>query len=260
MAVEHARAIVRVEYLLATEPFQSSEETRYYLKGLSIEPHPRAGAIIVATDGHTMSVIHDGEAIVSGERTIWSMPWKATLAAPMKAFLKATKGTSGHVYADLSRTQTGPSRIRLVYADKAADVFNGQGIEFFTKSSTAIEGHFWVEGTFPDYRRVIPTENRAATFKPAWYQARYMAKLAAFGQAIYEATDERGAYTAMCMFTSSDDGPGVALFPSPNCFVIIMPLRERAVSDEDGGLPAWFFDQGEEKPKVKEKPELRVAA
>lgn len=40
----------------------SKEETRYYLNGVHIEPHPVRGAILVATDGHRMVVIHDADA------------------------------------------------------------------------------------------------------------------------------------------------------------------------------------------------------
>ena len=44
----------------------SKEETRYYLNGVFIEPHPVGGAVLVATDGHRMLVAHDEKGEVSG--------------------------------------------------------------------------------------------------------------------------------------------------------------------------------------------------
>lgn len=40
----------------------STEETRYYLNGVHLEPHPCGGAFMVATDGHRLIVVHDESA------------------------------------------------------------------------------------------------------------------------------------------------------------------------------------------------------
>lgn len=64
------RAILRAGKLVAIEPFQSSEETRYYLTGVHIGPHPE-GAILVATDGHTLAAMLDRDAAVAGLPAIW---------------------------------------------------------------------------------------------------------------------------------------------------------------------------------------------
>ena len=37
----------------------STEETRYYLNGIFIQPHAVQGVLLVSTDGHRMTVIHD---------------------------------------------------------------------------------------------------------------------------------------------------------------------------------------------------------
>ena len=65
-------AIVRVDHLLALVPFASSDNYRYYLKGVNIEAHQDGGAVMVATDGHTMACIHDADAYCGTQQSIWS--------------------------------------------------------------------------------------------------------------------------------------------------------------------------------------------
>lgn len=40
---------VKADYLRKASLFMSSEKTRYYLKGVCLEPHPVKGAYLVAT-------------------------------------------------------------------------------------------------------------------------------------------------------------------------------------------------------------------
>ena len=47
----------------AARECQSSEETRYYLGGVYVQPHPERGALLVATDGHRLIAIHDETGI-----------------------------------------------------------------------------------------------------------------------------------------------------------------------------------------------------
>jgi hypothetical protein len=262
------RVIVRVEHLLAVEPFQSNEETRYYLGGQYIESHPSGGAILVATDGHTLACLHDPDAIVEGDSTIWSAPWKTTFTGPMREFAKLrpsslppvkTKNAKRKIYAELTRTLGQPSQLRLVAAENAAEVFNEGGIEFFSKRS--VGGQFWIDGTFPEYRRVIPIPE--GEFMPQWFQGRYVAKMAAFGQAVWSAFHEDKSETSSGMTILSGahaDGPAVARFSIPNVFVVIMPVRHKIeLEPSKAGLPDWYFDQ-DKKPEAGDKPDLQVAA
>ncbi len=48
----------------------SRDQSRYYLNGVHVSPHPKGGAILSATDGHILIVIRDPEAYCVGERIV----------------------------------------------------------------------------------------------------------------------------------------------------------------------------------------------
>lgn len=105
----------------------SQEETRYYLCG--IYAHSHEGRLrFVATDGHRLSrsdtVQHD-------------MPLEKGIIIPRKAVIEASK-----LFAD-SVTVT------VSYSDKSI-VFESDGVTLRTKL---------IDGTFPEYQRVIPQSN-----------------------------------------------------------------------------------------------------
>jgi hypothetical protein len=60
-------------------PLRATEEARYYLKGIHIEPHPKGGALLIASNGHAMGIIYDETATVT-ETVTW-MPIRALLVA-----------------------------------------------------------------------------------------------------------------------------------------------------------------------------------
>jgi hypothetical protein len=53
-------------YFAAMHCFAATSDPRHYLNGISIEPHPETGVIIMATDGHHMGVIHDPDGWAAG--------------------------------------------------------------------------------------------------------------------------------------------------------------------------------------------------
>ncbi len=57
------------KYLPALMKFMAKKDIRYYLMGIHIEPDPKGGAILVATDGHRMLVIKDKTAQCSESAT-----------------------------------------------------------------------------------------------------------------------------------------------------------------------------------------------
>src|SRR5450759_523711 len=48
-----------MNYFRAANECRSTEETRYYLNGVYIAPHPDKGVILTATDGHRLISLHD---------------------------------------------------------------------------------------------------------------------------------------------------------------------------------------------------------
>jgi DNA polymerase III sliding clamp (beta) subunit (PCNA family) len=59
-------AVVNADLFRIVYSCVSTEETRYYLNGVHVEPHPVKGAILVATDGHRMLIAHDKDGSCSG--------------------------------------------------------------------------------------------------------------------------------------------------------------------------------------------------
>lgn len=113
-----------------TEPFVSSEETRYYLNGVCLEIEDDGYTLrAVATDGHRM-----------GSRTTpLSAKFKKTVGSTWRYIVPrdAVSFVSKHMAA---------GEVRAKLNDQVAQ-FSGSGMVFTTEL---------IEGTFPDWRRVVP--------------------------------------------------------------------------------------------------------
>lgn len=65
-------ARVNPRYFAAIHCFAATQDVRHHLNGITIEPHPEKGAIIMATNGYHMGAIHDpdgwaAEPIIVGD-------------------------------------------------------------------------------------------------------------------------------------------------------------------------------------------------
>jgi DNA polymerase-3 subunit beta len=120
---ELAGAIERVRHA------QSSEETRYYLNGIYLDP---VASRLVATDGHRLA-------------------WSAVSLTRPDAGELAGIIIPRHAIADLAAlaAEAGDDRVELEISPTSLRL-EVDGVELQTKL---------VDGTFPDYQRVIPTEN-----------------------------------------------------------------------------------------------------
>lgn len=201
----------------------SSEETRYYLKGVYIHPHATRGVVMVTTDGHRMLVIHD-EAGHADESAVINLG----------DALKACK----------------PKRdtriLSIATGAKDADILAGADAENLAPVAKAFNVR--IDGTFPDYERFIPsefTDKASPTFA-----GRY---LSAFGSIASDLTQHIGASVsrhdsgtntpnAVRILAGAgkdpEGNPALVLFPdAPFAFGILMPVRDRLASI---ALPTWF--------------------
>lgn len=102
----------------------STEETRYYLNGVYIHNDETGALIAVSTDGHRLAkMVSPTDAIVS------------SVIVPRKAVAEFKKLVDGDVTIETSATKIRVTCGNMVFVSKVID------------------------GTFPDYRRVIPTDN-----------------------------------------------------------------------------------------------------
>ena len=125
--VQGGRAIISAKYLPLLGEFRArTDEIRYYLQGVFIEPHESVGAYLCATDGHRFVVVHDEEAVIE----------TAMLVNPTKLVIRESKHA------------------------RLAD-FDGRGVdlqddeeEFLLRAPAPL-----IDARFPDWRSLIPAED-----------------------------------------------------------------------------------------------------
>ena len=169
----------------------STEETRYYLNGINLEFTPD-GVVMAATDGHRMIVLRQpyGEHAATGAHASVIVP--RDLVAKLKVKLKTLDETT------------------LTIGDDGRLTFEHAGESY---------GGARVDGTFPDYRRVVPQDLDG---KPAQYDPIYLAD---FAKARKELGGDR---TTSPIVRYNGGSPAVVDFAYEtgfDAFGVIMPLR-----------------------------------
>lgn len=180
----------------------SNEETRYYLCGVHVSRHADT-LLCAATDGHALLVTRqdwdDGEK--GGV-----LPASGIIIPA--SFIKSLKLSKSCDWAELTLSDDG-QRVTIDYVG-------------------ASYTHALVDGTFPDYRRVMPTKHTgiAAQYAPA-----IVNKFAAAAKLLgteYISIAHNGDDAAYVTIGEAD---------SPNAFGVIMPIRRNAGITAP---PAWF--------------------
>ena len=185
------KVTLNIRALRATLVAVSTEETRYYLNGINLEFTPD-GVVMAATDGHRMIVLRQpyGEHAATGAHASVIVP--RDLVAKLKVKHKTLDTT------DLTIGDDG----RLTF-EHAGESYGGSR----------------VDGSFPDYRRVVPTDLDG---KPAQYDPIYLAD---FAKARKELGGDR---TTSPIVRYNGEGPAVVDFAYEtgfDAFGVLMPLR-----------------------------------
>lgn len=156
-------ARVNPKYFAAINKFAAVGNVRYYLNGIFIEPHPEKGVVIVATDGHTLALLHDPDGWVK-EPIIVGEISKGLISAC------SAKGVEHRL--------TVP---KLLYISKNGAVVTGDSTVFdevnpFAMLSLHMSKIELIDGKYPDYRRVISMERGDTAVSPCINSA-YLARL-----------------------------------------------------------------------------------
>lgn len=199
-------AVIDLATLAAVSDFCSKEETRYYLRGVLIEIDAD-GATYVATDGHRLAARRVSLPKDAAANTLvgqWIIPLEEC-----KAF------------------RLGRSRITeaaLTLADGWLDVsFLGNARRFRP-----------VDGTFPDWRRIVPTKAEGAL--KLGVNATYLASVYKLAQALnIGPVVPHWNNGDACAFTFGDDA---------SAFCLIMPIRLQI--DRPWAPPAWLRNSVQE--------------
>lgn len=176
--------LIPTDILKAALLCASTEETRYYLKGV----HLSTSGHMVTTDGHRMFVAKLAEAV------------PADVIIPLDSVIAALKMVGARC--------------------KEIDV---DGTKIASIMYTA------VDGTFPDWRRVVPTGEESPSDKPedapahAHFNHAYIGDLAKMGKALGGAS--------MLHPTSASNPCLVTFGERADCFAVLMPVRRNTTPD-----------------------------
>lgn len=131
------------EYLFMTR-FASDDDTRFYLKGVAIQKAPKVGAYLVATDGHAMGVMRlEGDQAMALYTGFILSSDKAIRAAVKCAKREQAWIVCRHDRADIVKLGAAMS--------PTMDYLATAPVSLSIPSATA-----YIDGTFPDWRRVLP--------------------------------------------------------------------------------------------------------
>lgn len=194
---------VRADLFRACRLACSTEETRFYLQGVFIQPHHVEGVFLVATDGHRMLVAHDAEG---------------TCSEPVTVLLNAE--VLKHAKA---RRTDGPYPRRVIALNEDAVTITSQG------ASPEIECAWRIDHSFPDWRRVLPAV--AKTQVLTGFNPRYLAD---FGKVADELLIDNASIT---ISAGAPKDPALVSFNHADIFGVIMPVHPHGTHD---GLPYFM--------------------
>jgi len=198
----------------------SQEETRYYLRGVFVEPHHQGGVTLTATDGHRLICVRD-EAGFADESAIINLG----------DALKQCKPKRGERRDVVLYSNSNDAQIMLTTVDE-----KGALVDTPIAAAYAVK----IDGTYPDYRRVVSMEfnnNGAPCF-----DGKY---ITAFAEIACDLTSIKGSKvrrsTSPIRVLPSVDmpetSPVLILFPGSDfIFGILMPIR----ASDDLSVPSWF--------------------
>ena len=255
MRIDTRRAIVRAQSLIACEPFQSTETTRYYLNGICIQPQAE-GAILIATCGHTLIALRETDAQVSGLETIWFTQAKKRLGTVLTTARKRVdfkrSDSKLDVWADLQYGGPGGATMTAKVAESAQEIANG-GCEPLMMIS---DKGLFVDGTFPEYKHVFRDIPRALE-KDAplpWnnvchIQAQYLQRAVELAKCL-DSPSTAIVFAPATPFKQSEPGENagptiVSVSGHPEVRVLLMPCRVGAI--DLPLLPEWL----DPSPKVE---------
>ena len=191
----------------------SSEETRYYLKGVFVELSD-CGLLAVATDGHRLLVARPEYNAAGPNEPRFGIIIPLEVIARLKLVKHAFMG-------DLV-CEAGAWRLE----------YDGLSIGFKP-----------VDGTFPDWRRVVPKETNGETSQ---FNAAYLVAFAKASKIMGGDTRPAVAYNG--------EGPAlVTLQADIEAFGVLMPYRASIVATTP---PGWIYAN----PKAEAETESQAAA
>ena len=226
-----AKLIIPSKYAEMIQPFTSNEETRYYLQGFNVKPHAQGGVLICATDGHTLGMFHAYHGTVECHDTANGDIW--ALAKDTVKACKPKRDAFERWLVILPQAESMAHNLSIVLAGdiEEAEVMARRASDPELVLHTAIIRP--IDGTFPDYDRVIPSDPFGKhTGRPA-FNGDYLAKFAKVGKT-------ENTFNAILTVHSPDDKSAAIVQTSRDDFLgVIMPM----LSTPWESLPDWYANK-----------------
>ena len=213
------------EKVRCTSFAMSTEETRYYLNGVCFN---QCGTHVetAATDGHRLAVWVDDDAVMFGATQI-ILP----ISKALKTALKAKKNEERYLVVTGSGNVADFHSVQVINNAHGYTPDKGEAFHEFVLGLAADPSYEvysekvkLIDGTFPDYRRVIP---QTVDFKPAAFSAKYVADFA-----------EICAGKPFSILTN-DLAPALVKTEDTNFLGVLMPMRTGS-NAINPALPGWL--------------------
>lgn len=192
----------------------SDEETRYYLKGVFVEPHSLGGVTLTTTDGHRLICIHDEQGFAD-EKAIIKLGDAIKQCKPKRKM----------------------KRVVVVDGNEATILEGLNDAELSDMFPVAKAFDVRIDGTYPDYRRVVPMD--FAPTATATFNASYVAEFSKVGNDLVEHFKDSKQSSVMRMTCGNGDASSPTLVRwggIEQAFGILMPVR----GGIDDATPSWF--------------------
>jgi hypothetical protein len=233
------KTAILASYYVDACQFVSMEETRHYLNGACLEP---TGAI-VATDGHTMFA-----ANAAHDRNTFRSELAGNVIVPFnKDLLKACKAKSKNGFTRYLVLEHGAADVLSF----TARVIDGNLEDVLAETPTLVsytwERASFIDGTFPDWRRVVPDMPSAPVACVPSFNADYVAKFASV------ASPHSQTPCVRLIPTVDDGSPMLIDLDRPDAIGVFMPMRKDVRAHLLSAKPIWAGGTKSAKEPAKAK-------
>lgn len=155
----NVRAKFGAKYLQAMVPFIPKNDIRYYLNGLRVEraADKGRGVYLVATNGHQMAVVYDADGAIVGDDgrgVILRIPAEMVSASRKRAMRSHS--------------------LMVIVSGSRVSLNNDFNLEHTDTEVYVMPGRPYIDGKYPDWRRVLPEFDKLKRGIAADVNIRYL--------------------------------------------------------------------------------------
>ncbi|WP_263147757.1 hypothetical protein [Pseudomonas sp. RIT-PI-AD] len=224
-------ARVNPKYFAAIHQCAAQKDYRYYLNAIHIESHPKGGVVLCATNGHFLGAIHDPDGwIAPGMQSVLV----ASVSKRLLSACLARRGPDGEPPAVLWVAE---KYSLLSSIEDAADE-----PELFGEHTHLTERTELIDGRFPDWRRVVPSQRQPFTGQFPCVNGEYLEVFNRIG--VMLSGQKRFGGGGMYLESSAENAAIIVRFNSSELIErflgVVMPLKGDGVKSI---LPGWAMPE-----------------